>query len=225
MTLNPTPGAGYIPGREGVHRVVAQALDPSYKMLGSSAPVFYTLLRIPPVLTFSPLAAGINNPAISVSGTINAAAFQLPVSILDNGIALKQVSAASDGRWNASLTLSGYGTHTLSAAATDAAGNRGESPKVVTVLSGTAPVLSIISATVATGNAFLVQGRIDALDNSRQITIFDGATEIATVLPQNVHTDLWLVYVLLGPGQHSLTARATNAAGTGVSAPIAVTGS
>lgn len=225
MTLAPKPGEGFVPGVEGVHSIVAAAIDPSGNILGRSAPVLYTLVRIPPVLTFSPVAAETNNPTISVSGTINVVALRLPISIFDNGRSLKQVSAASNGRWSASITLSGDGAHSLSAAATDVAGNRGESPTVVTVLNTTRPTLAITGAGLTAPGVFLLSGTIDVIDISRPVEIFDGARHIATVLTENVTNDgAWIVSVVLGPGAHSLTARAKNAAGTGISASVSMQG-
>ena len=171
------------------------------------------------------MAAETNNPTISVSGTINVVALRLPISIFDNGISLKQVSAASNGRWSASITLSGDGAHSLSAAATDVAGNRGESPTVVTVLNTTRPTLAITGAArepTAPG-VIVLSGTIDVIDISRPVEIFDGARHIATV--EKVTNDgAWIVYVVLGPGAHSLTARAKNAAGTGISASVSMQG-
>ncbi|GAC1335338.1 MAG: hypothetical protein NVSMB26_19680 [Beijerinckiaceae bacterium] len=228
MTRNPTSGTGFTPGIEGPHSITAE-LRVAYDntVLATSAPVVYTLLRTPPTLTFSPLPAGTVNATLSVSGTIDAPHYRLPISIADNGVPLKQVSAGADGRWNTSVTLSGVGTHSLYAAATDQAGNRGQSPPVVTMFSPTVPRLAVSSVSLADapGGIFHVTGTIDAADRSQPISIYDGATEIVAVPRANVTEDgHWNVDVRLAPGTHSLTAKATNAAGTGVSAPVTAQG-
>jgi hypothetical protein len=223
VTLGGFNGSPNNPGAEGEHAIIAVAMGDGFSELGRSAPVVYTLLRNPPVLTFAPVAALIGNPALSVSGTISAT---LPVSIYDGGVPLAQVSAAPDGKWSAHITLSGAGAHTLTAAATDAAGNRGASPAVVTTLNLAAPTLTLtgVSSTSAQG-IFELRGSIDAADIARPITIYDGAILRVTVPATNIHPDgSWTVAVQLAAGAHSLTAKATNGAGTGTSAALVAQG-
>lgn len=227
MTSNSTPGSGFRPGSQGVHSIVAQATDLDGNRIEASAPVLYTLDTVPPVLTFAPLAAGVKTPAISVSGTINAAKAQFPVSIFDGAAPLGQAHAASSGAWSANVTLTaGEGAHTLYASARDAAGNVGESPRVIVLLNTSPPKLTIASATpTSSPGIFLLSGAIDVADISWPISILDGPTQIATVSKENIHdTGAWTELVTLGAGAHSITAKATNAAGAGISAGISVQG-
>jgi hypothetical protein len=223
MTLNSAPGSGFQPGAEGQHTIVAQALDPSGNLLVSSAPVVYKLQRKGP-MTFAAIPDGTKTATIPVSGTIDLADAALPISIVDGARPLAQLHAATGGQWSANVTLTGVGAHTLYAAATDAVGNRGESQNVVTQFNTVPPQPTLASAAPTTpAGVFLLSGGVDPLDAARPVTIFDGNAQIAQVPPLNVGDNgAWTVAVVLAPGAHTLSAKATNAAGTGTSAPIAV---
>ena len=135
--------------------------------------------------------------------------------------------ATSDGTCNWSLPLTGAlsnGTHTLTAKATDAAGNTSPSsaPKAIVVdtAAPAAPVVSGLTAATDTGSSSsdaitynttpTVVGTSEA---NATVQVFDGATLLGTATADGAGNWSLPLGAALAEGTHNLTAKATDASG------------
>ena len=207
---------------DGPHQIVAEATDAAGN-LGESSALALTLDTTPPTLTIGSQGGLTNQKSQTIDGTIDAADANLTVSLYDGTTLLGTTTANTSGAWSTGVTLSGDGAHVIVAKATDAAGNTGTSAGLGFTLDTTPPTLTIVSAPTLTNNATpTISGAIDAADANLAVTIYDGATAIATVTPQS--NGAWSAALSLSEGSHSLVAKATDAAGNlGASTAVAVT--
>jgi hypothetical protein len=142
---------------------------------------------------------------------------------------------ATGGRYSIATSALTDGTHSITAIATDVAGNDGaESLGLSVTIDTAAPILSVTGISPDTGTSgsdgittagtVTVSGTIDVADAARPVTVFrDGTSVGAATVDQT--TGVWtLTNVTLTEGSHTFTAQATDAAANiGTSNSFAVT--
>jgi hypothetical protein len=218
----------YIVGHlaDGAHSLTATATDAAGNVSAKSAALAFT------VDTAAPGAPnGLANTAIS-NGYVNAAhdtasqavtgaaAAGATVTVFDGATQLGTATANSSGQWTYIVGHLADGAHSLTATATDAAGNVSAAsgalqftvdtaaPGAPTGLADSAVVNGVVDATHNTAS----QALTGAAEAGATVTIFDGATQLGTATANS--SGQW-TYALgqLTSGGHSLTATATDAAG------------
>lgn len=156
---------------DGDHQVTAAIVDPAGNQSGGSPLRSFSVDTSPPDTT-APAAPVLTSPAdgsvhpgrVDVAGTAEPDA---TVEITVDASATVSVPVASDGRWGGRISLQ-TGTHTITAVAVDAAGNRSApTDPVSVVVDATAPTVDIDEPTPdrihAFGERVVVSGR--AADN------------------------------------------------------------
>jgi hypothetical protein len=208
---------------EGPHTLVAKDTDPAGKT-GVSGAVTYTLDATPPTVAITSTGGLTNQPAQTLTGTVDVADAGTAVTVFDGTTSLGTAAVDASGNWQVSVALTGDGQHTLVAKDTDAAGNTGVSGTVTYTLDTTPPVVAITSPGVLTNTATqTVSGTVDVADAGTTVTVFDGTTTLGTAAVDG--SGNWQASVVLhGDGRHNLAAKDTEAAGnTGVSGTVTYT--
>src|SRR4029079_15542457 len=185
-----------------------------------------TAPTIPTITSFSTdsgvVGDGITNDnALTLTGTAEAGS---TVKVYDGATLLGSASASGTGAWSYTTAVLPNGGHSLTATATDAAGNTGVASTALNVtIDTTAPTIPTItsfstdSGVVGDGitndNALTLTGTAEA---NATVKVYDGATLLGSALASG--TGAWSYTTAVLPnGGHSLTATATDAAGnTGV---------
>jgi hypothetical protein len=223
---------------EGLNSLTAIAKDSAGQVSPKSTPYVAVLDTHPPVAPsiaeYSPdsglIGDGVtNSPSVSMSGAAEAGS---TVTIFDGSIQAGTVTADSSGHWSlANLTLT-EGSNSLTATATDIAGNvSAPSAALAVTLDSQAPdppAVSGISPDTGVSGDGITDSQIVAVSGTAEagsaVTVFDGSTEVGTTAADG--SGNWsLANVLLGEGANSLTATATDPAGNvgDPSAALAVT--
>ena len=170
-----------------------------------------------------------NDNTLTLTGTAEA---NSTVKVYDGATLLGTATANGTGAWSYTTAALSNGAHSLTATATDAAGNTGVASTALAVtIDTTAPVAPTIasfstdSGVVGDGitndNTLTLTGTAEA---NSTVKVYDGATLLGTATANG--TGAWsYTTAALTNGAHSLTATATDAAGnTGVaSTALAVT--
>ena len=117
-----------------------------------------------PTLAITSAGTLTNQTTQTISGTIDSADAGLTVSIYDGSTLLGTVTPAANGTWSKQVSLlSTQGPQTITAQATDAAGNLGTSSAVTYTLDTVAPTLAITSAgTLTNQTTQTISGTIDS---------------------------------------------------------------
>ena len=170
-----------------------------------------------------------NDNTLTLTGTAEAGS---TVKIYDGATLLDSVTASGTGAWSYTTGVLSDGGHSLTATATDAAGNTGAASAALTVtIDTTAPVApsitsfsndsGIVGDNITNDNTLTLTGTAEA---GATVKIYDGATLLNSVTASG--TGAWsYTSGALSDGGHSLTATATDVAGnTGpASAALSVT--
>ena len=165
-----------------------------------------------------------NDPTLTIGGTAEAGS---TVTVYDtDGTTVLGTGVATGGAFTITTSVLGEGAHALTARATDAAGNQGASstafhvtidtsapgaPSIVTVTDDVAPVIGAVADNGSSNDSTLTIG--GTADAGSTVTLYDtdGTTVVGTGLAASgVFT---ITTSVLGEGTHTLTARATDAAG------------
>ena len=162
-----------------------------------------------------------NDNTLTLTGTAEANA---TVKVYDGATLLGSATANGSGAWSYTTAALPNGAHSLTATATDAAGNTGAASSALSVtIDTTAPAAPTItsfstdSGVVGDGitndNTLTLTGTAEA---GSTVKVYDGATLLGSALASG--TGAWSYTTAVLPnGGHSLTATATDAAGnTGV---------
>ncbi|MBN9560166.1 MAG: Ig-like domain repeat protein [Alphaproteobacteria bacterium] len=204
---------------DGAHSLTAKETDLAGNTGASSAAVVYDLDTTPPTVTITGTVGLTNQASQTVSGTAEALS---TVTVWDGVTSVGSAAADEDGNWTTTVTLSGDGTHSLTAKETDLAGNTGTSSAISYTLDTTPPAVTIASSGGPVNQAS--QTVIGTAEAGRTVTVWDGETSVGSgTVGLDGH---WSVHVTLtdGDGSHSLTATETDAAGNlGTSAPVIYT--
>lgn len=150
---------------------------------------------------------------ISASGTAEAGS---GVTIYEGSTVLGVATTTTDGTWTVPITV-GTGSRTIHAVATDRAGNVGAASPTTTftldpgstdVTPPAAPIISRPFANEFVHPVVLLSGSAEALSRVR---IYEGATILTAVNADEA--GLWGTTLMLTPGLHTITAKATDLAG------------
>jgi VCBS repeat-containing protein len=167
----------------------------------------------------------------TLSGTAEANA---TITILDGNAVIGTTTANASGAWSFTPGAPlGQGSHTLTATATDTAGNVSNAsasfvvlvdavapnaPVIVSVNDNTAPVLGPITSGTPTNETRPALSGTGEVGST--ITVYDGSTPLGTTTVGAGGTWSFTPATPLGTGSHALTVTATDTAGN-VSAPSA----
>lgn len=148
--------------------------------------------------------------AVTLSGTFGG----MPgtaVTVFDGATALGQATATGAGGWSFATTL-GAGAHALRAVATDPAGSSAASATapLVTVLA-TPPAITLATEAIGSdGRTVTAAGTVSGASGT-VVTLADGTVPLGTATLDG-HGG-WQLVTTLAPGDHALTATATDLAG------------
>ncbi|MEY9110626.1 hypothetical protein ABH999_006822 [Bradyrhizobium yuanmingense] len=161
-----------------------------------------------------------NDNTIELKGT---AAAGSTVKIYDGTTQIGSTTTDSGGSWDYITKVLTDAKHTLTATATSSSGQTSAASSALAITVDTkAPIApTIASHTVNTANQVVMSGSAEA---SSVVKVFDGTTQIGTVTANS--TGGWSYTTsALAAGSHSLTAKATDAAGNTGAASTAFTAS
>ena len=220
------------------HSFTATATDAAGNTGAASAALAVTIDTTAPVapsITSFSTDSGVvgdgitNDNTLTLTGTAEANA---TVKVYDGATLLGSAVANGSGAWSYTTAALANGAHSLTATATDAAGNTGAASAALAVtIDTTAPVAPSITAFstdsgvvgdgITNDNTLTLTGTAEA---NSTVKVYDGATLLGSAVANG--SGAWTyTTAALANGAHSLTATATDAAGnTGVaSAALAVT--
>ena len=210
----------------GSHSLTATATDAAGNTGAASSAMSVTVDTVAPaaptIASFSTdsgtVGDGITNDnTLTLSGTAEANA---TVKVFDGATLLGSAVANGSGAWSYTTAALANGSHSLTATATDAAGNTGAASSAMSVTIDTvapaAPTIasfSTDSGTVGDGitndNTLTLSGTAEA---NATVKVFDGATLLGSAVANG--SGAWsYTTAALANGSHSLTATATDAAG------------
>ena len=205
---------------DGSHSLKATATTPS----GTSSTSSVLAVKID---TAAPTAPTMATPTNNANGGLNltgAAEANSVVKVFDGTTQIGTATANSSGVWSYTTGALAAGSHSLTAKATDAAGNTGAASAVVTASIGTsAPPVNPAAPTIASfSNDTGVAGDGITSDNTLQlkgtaaanstVKIYDGSTQIGTTTASS--TGSWdYITSVLSNAKHVLTATATSSSG------------
>ena len=211
---------------DGSHSLTAKATDAAGNQGVASSALSLTIDTVAPG---APVISGFttdsgtvgdgltNDNTPTLSGTAAAAS---TVTVYDGSTALGTTTADGSGAWSYTTGILSDGAHSLTAKATDAAGNQGVASSALSLtIDTTAPVTPVIggftpdSGTVGDGltndNTPTLSGTAEA---SSTITVYDGSTALGTTTADG--SGAWSYTTgTLSDGAHSLTVKSTDAAG------------
>jgi hypothetical protein len=220
---------------DGTHSIVASDTDVSNLIGASTPPVVYTLDTIPPTVTISTAGVATKVATQTISGTVSQpnsteAPIGSTVTLYDNNVQIgtatvvAPTTAGAPSTWATTVTLTGDGTHSITASDTDAAGNIGSSAAVVYTLDTLPPLVAISNTSVVTNVATqTISGTVSPANANEAavgstVTLYDNNVQIgmATVVAPTTAgaPSTWSTTVTLtGDGTHSITASDTDAVG------------
>jgi hypothetical protein len=188
---------------------------------GGTAPTAPTAPAAPVIASFSTDSgtAGdkiTNDNAIELKGS---AAAGSTVKVYDGTTQIGSTSADSSGHWDYITKVLTDAKHTLTATATNSSGqtSAASSALAITVDTKAPSAPTIASHTVNSANQVVMSGSAEA---SSVVKVFDGTTQVGTATANS--SGVWgYTTSALAAGSHSLTAKATDAAGnTGAASTV-----
>jgi hypothetical protein len=227
---------------QGAHSLSATATDAAGNVSAASAALTVTVDTDAPTAPAAPvLAAGSDSGASNTDNITNVAALTFSgtaeagatVILYDGAVQVGTAQADVGGAWSITSATLGQGAHSLSATATDAAGNVSAASAALTVTVDTdaptapaAPVLAAGSDSGASNTdnitnvaALTFSGTAEA---GATVILYDGAVQVGTA-QADVGGAWSITSATLGQGAHSLSATATDAAGNVSAASAALT--
>ena len=195
------------PAGQGALTVTAVATDAA----GNSATTSTTLTvdTIAPAVAITTIEGGdtLINAAEAAGGIQISGTAEIGSSLTVNGSA---VTVDGTGHWTTSVTPAGQGALTVTAVATDAAGNSASTSTTLTV-DTIAPAVAITSTGGPVNQAAqTISGTGEA---GTTITLFDNGAQLQLPTVTVGQNGLWSASVTLANGSNSLTAGDTDAAG------------
>ncbi|MDQ3668757.1 MAG: Ig-like domain-containing protein [Actinomycetota bacterium] len=202
-----TSPKGYAGLAQGSHTFEVRATDRGGNTDATPASRTWTVDTIAPdapVITTPADGAKTDDPTVTVSGTAEA---NSAVEVFDGSVSRGSATADGSGGWSTTLAGLADGSHTLTAKATDAAGNTSSASSGVTVTVDTvAPDTAIDSGpsgtTASTGATFTFSS---SEPNSSFECSLDGAAFTACASPKS--------YTELAETAHTFAVRATDGVG------------
>ena len=178
--------------------------------------------------TVAPTAPTIATPTANANGGLNltgSAEANSLVQVYDGTTWIGSTNANQNGTWGLTSATLSPGSHSLTAKATDAAGNTGAASSVVTASTGTgqaptspaAPTIASFSNDSGTAGDRITNDNTLTLTGSAAagstVKVFDGTTQIGTATANS--SGAWSYTTpALANGNHNLTATATTSSGT-----------
>ena len=217
---------------DGAHSITAAATDAAGNVSAASAGLSVTIDTTSPSTPPAPDLTAATDSGSSNSdnttkltgptftGTADAGS---TVTIFSDGAVVGSGLAVS-GSYSIATTTLPDGTHSITATATNVAGNESvESAALSLTIDATSPILAITGISPDTGTsasdgvtaagAVTISGTIDLADAGRTVTISRDGSSVGTAAVNQV-TGAWiLANVALAEGSHVLTAQATDVAG------------
>ncbi len=211
---------------DGVHNLTATAIDVAGNTSGASTTLSVTVDTVAPVAptitSFSPDTGVVGDHTtdvntLTLTGTAEA---NSTVKVYDGATLLGTATANGTGAWSYTTSALANGTHSLTATATDVAGNTGAASTAMSVTVDTAaPVAPTIASFsndsgvtgdgITNDNTLTLTGTAEA---NSTVKVYDGATLLGTATANG--TGAWSYTTsALANGTHSLTATATDVAG------------
>ena len=235
---NQTWGFTTGPMPDGVQNFTAISTDAAGNVSTTSAVLSITIdttAPVAPTVTSFSTDSGVVGDNITSDNTLTltgTAEANSTVKVYDGATLLGSAVASGSGAWSYTTAALTNGTHSLTATATDAAGNTGVASSALAVtIDTTAPVAPTVasfstdSGVVGDGltndNTLTLTGTAEA---NSTVKVYDGATLLGSAVANG--SGAWsYTTAALTNGGHTLTATATDAAGnTGVaSSALAVT--
>ena len=206
------------PAGHGALTVTAVATDAA----GNTATTSTTLTvdTTAPAVAITTIEGGDNiiNAAEAAGGIQISGTAEIGSTLTVNGAA---VTVDGTGHWTTSVTPAGQGALTVTAVATDAAGNTATTSTTLTV-DTIAPAVAITSPGGPINQAAqTISGTGEA---GTTVTLFDNGTQLQLPTVTVDQNGLWSANVTLANGSHSLTASDTDAAGNiGTSSAVVYT--
>ncbi|QPF86525.1 hypothetical protein IC762_09680 [Bradyrhizobium genosp. L] len=211
---------------DGVHSLTVKVTDTSGQ---TSAASTVLAVKIDTVAPSAPSIAGstVNaNAEATLTGTAEA---NSTVKVFDGATQIGVATANGSGAWSLVTPGLATGTHTLTAKATDAAGNTSAASGPVYVSSTnnapTAPKIVSFSNDSGVANDGITNDSTLAISGTAAanatVKVFDGTTQIGTATTGSSGTWTFTTGVL-ADGNHSFTAKATNASGSTSTASAAL---
>jgi hypothetical protein len=188
--------------------------------------------------TAAPNAATIATPTKNANGSLTLAGTAEAgsvVKVYDGTAQIGTATANSSGAWGYTTGVLSTGSHSLTAKATDAAGNTGAASAAVSVNTSTTPpptapsaptIASFSNDTGTAGDKVTSDSTLTLAGNAAAnstVRVYDGTTQIGTATANS--SGAWTyTTAALSDGSHNLTAKATTASGTSAtSSALAVT--
>ena len=203
------------------HTLTAIATDGAGNT-ATSAPVTVTVLDTPPTVSLASLPASVSGTQILTANASDTQSGIASVQFLLDGQPLATVTAAP---YTFSWDTTSVSTiqHTLTAIATDGAGNTATSATVTVTVLDTPPTVSLASLpSSVSGTQILTANASDTQSGIASVQFLLDGQPLATVTAAP-YTFSWNT-TSVSPIQHTLTAIATDGAGnTATSAPVTVT--
>jgi hypothetical protein len=166
---------------DGAHSLVAKDTDAAGNT-GASSPVVFTLDTAAPTVSISNAGGVTHQAGQTINGTVTTteAAAGATVTLYDNGSHIGTATLGTGGNWSTNVTLSGYGTHSIVAKDTDAAGNTGTSSPLVFNLEATPPVISLGELTIGAAGAITLNGTASSRAGIQSVVVENGAGTLGT---------------------------------------------
>ena len=214
---------------DGTHSLTATATDPSGNTSPASTPLAVTIDTTAPALPTIDLAAASDSgqsdsddltaaTALTLSGTAEAGT---TVEVFDGAASLGTTVADGGGAWSLLAGSLAEGSHTLTARATDTAGNTSPASAGLAIEIDTsapdAPIILGITEDSGSSDSdgmtndtdLVVSGTAEA---GSTVELFDGVTSLGST--QADGAGIWSLQTgVLAEGSHRLTATASDAAG------------
>jgi hypothetical protein len=201
-----------VPLAEGLHTISATATDFAGNSVASAITAF-TIDTVAPSGTaiISPISLLLTNditPSISGVGENGA-----DITVLE-GMTTLCTATVNSGTWSCTSSALSDGLHTISATATDAAGNTGVSSSVSFTVNTALPAAPVISTpadnAIIEDTTPLFTGTAEALST---VDIYDGVTLLGSVQADAMGVWAYASTSVLSIGSHSILVQATSLAG------------
>lgn len=162
----------------------------------------------PPTVPTLTVSTGTSNARPVFSGTTEAGA---KVEVFDGTVSLGTATAGSSGAWTLVSATLADGAHTITAKATDAAGNTSAASGAKSVTVDTTPPV-VPTLVVGSGVSSSRPQFSGVTEAGAKVEVFDGTASLGTATANS--SGAWsLTPSDLAGGAHSITAKATDAAG------------
>ncbi len=200
----------------GVHAISVQATDLAGNTsavsgslsvtIDATVPVAPTVPNMTPLSDTGPSTAD-NITSVTTPTFVGSAEAGTTVTLFEGGKALGTAKASVGGSWSIKSAALADGKHVVTARATDPAGNPGVlstglTVTIDTVAPPTAPVVASVSTKAISGIA----------EANSAVTLFDNNVALPGTILASA-TGSWTRSIVLTPGTHTITGRATDRAG------------